>query len=280
MPQTRLSVPSASRFPLPRLSPGASRDLDGKVALVTGVGRRRGIGTAICRTLASRGTDVIFSYWKVYGGAPWAADEDEPDTLLEELRAMGIRAAGVEIDLSRPESPEELLDAATERLGRPSILVNNAAHSERDGFERLDAATLDAHYAVNVRAAALLCVEFARRYPGGPGGRIVNLTSGQSQGPMVGELAYAASKGAIEAFTVTLAAEVGNKGITVNAVNPGPTNTGWMTEELKQELAPKFALGRVGEPEDAARLVAFLVGDEAAWITGQILHSEGGFLRS
>lgn len=255
-------------------------DLRERVALVTGVGRRRGIGTATCRALAARGADIVLSYWSAYDREISEASEDEPDTLLEELRGMGVRAAGVEMDLSRPESPEDLLEAAAERLGRPSILVNNAAHSTRDGFEGLDAATLDAHYAVNVRAAALLCVGFARRYPGGPGGRIVNLTSGQSRGPMVGELAYAASKGAIEAFTVTLAAEVGHKGITVNAVNPGPTNTGWMTEDLKRELAPKFALGRVGEPEDAARLVAFLAGEEAAWITGQILHSEGGFLRS
>ncbi|HET7478373.1 MAG TPA: SDR family oxidoreductase [Rubrobacteraceae bacterium] len=255
--------------------------LRGRVALVTGAGRRRGIGTAICRSLALCGADIVFSYWRAYDREmPWSSNEDEPDTLLEELRATGVRAEGVEVDLSRPDSPERLLDSATEKLGTPSILINNAAHSTRDGFENLDAAMLDAHYAVNVRAMALLCVEFARRYPGGPGGRIVNLTSGQSLGPMVGELAYAATKGAIEAFTVTLAAEVGQKGITVNAVNPGPTNTGWMTEELKRDLAPKFALGRVGEPEDAARLVTFLASDEAAWITGQVIHSEGGFLRS
>jgi 3-oxoacyl-[acyl-carrier protein] reductase len=183
------------------------------------------------------------------------------------------------LDLSLPDSPEKLLDAVSGRLGPPSILVNNAAYSTRDGFENLDAETLDAHYAVNLRATALLSVAFARRYPGGPGGRIINLTSGQSLGPMPGELAYAATKGAIEALTVTLAAEVGHKGITVNAVNPGPTDTGWMTEELKRELEPKFSLGGIGEPEDVARLVAFLVGDEARWITGQIIHSEGGFLR-
>lgn len=257
-----------------------SNDLSGRVALVTGVGRRRGIGTAVCRALATCGAGIILSYWRAYDREmPWASDEDDPNALLEELHGMGVRAESVEMDLSQPESPEELLDAATERLGQPSILVNNAAHSARDGFEELDAAALDAHYAVNVRATALLCVEFARRYPGGPGGRIVNFTSGQSQGPMVGELAYAASKGAIEAFTVTLAAEVGHKGITVNAVNPGPTNTGWMTEKIQAEIEPKFALGRLGEPEDAARLVAFLASDEAAWITGQTIHSEGGFTR-
>jgi 3-oxoacyl-[acyl-carrier protein] reductase len=200
--------------------------------------------------------------------------------LLGELRSVGIRAEGMDLDLSLPDSPERLLGVVVERLGPPSILVNNAAYSTRDGFERLDAQTLDAHYAVNLRAAALLSVGFARRYPGGPGGRIINLTSGQSLGPMPEELAYAATKGAIEAFTLTLAAEVGHRGITVNAVNPGPTDTGWMTEELERELAAKFPTGRVGEPEDAARLVAFLAGDEARWITGQIIHSEGGFLRS
>ncbi|HEX2182098.1 MAG TPA: SDR family oxidoreductase [Rubrobacteraceae bacterium] len=254
--------------------------LRGKVALVTGASRRRGIGTAICRALAAEGADVFFTYWVPFDRTqPVGGEPGFPAELEEELRGRGVRAESMEIDLSLPDSPEKLLDEVAESLGEPSILVNNAAYSTRDGFERLDAATLDAHYAVNVRATALLSVGFARRYGGGLGGRIVNLTSGQSLGPMIGEIAYAATKGAIEALTVTLAAEVGHRGITVNAVNPGPTDTGWMTEELERELAPKFALGRLGEPEDAARLVAFLASEEAAWITGQVIHSEGGFLR-
>jgi 3-oxoacyl-[acyl-carrier protein] reductase len=254
--------------------------LRGKVAIVTGAGRRGGIGAAICRALASRGADVLFTYWKDYDREmSWDPDEDGPDALRGELLGMGGRAEGLEIDLSLPDSPELLLDAATEKLGTPSILVNNAAYSVNDGYEDLDAATLDATYAVNLRATALLCVGFARRYCGETGGRIVNISSGQSLGPMPGELAYAATKGAIEAFTVTLAAEVGHKGITVNAVNPGPTDTGWMDDELRSELRAKFPGGRVGEPEDAARLVAFLAGEDAAWITGQVIHSEGGFLR-
>jgi 3-oxoacyl-[acyl-carrier protein] reductase len=270
-----------STSPVNQTHPSTVSDLRGHVALVTGVGRRRGIGSAICRELASRGADVVLSYWKPYDREmPWASDEDEPETLLGELRAAGVRAEGIEADLSRPDSPLFLLDAAEERVGRPSILVNVAAYSTRDGFEALDAETLDAHYAVNVRAMALLSVHFARRYPGGPGGRIVNFSSGQSLGPMPGELAYIMTKGAIEAFTRTLAAEVGHKGITVNAIDPGPTDTGWMTEELKRELAPKFPSGRIGQPEDAARLVAFLASDEGAWITGQTIHSEGGFFRS
>jgi len=272
---------SDSRSTNPLRSVPAIGDLRDRVALVTGVGRKRGIGSAVCRALASRGADVVLSYWKAYDREmPWASDEDEPEALLGELRAAGVGAEGVEIDLSRADSAQLLLDAAEEGLGRPSILINTAAYSTGDGFETLDAETLDAHYAVNVRAMALLSVDFARRYPGGPGGRIVNFSSGQSLGPMPEELAYVATKGAIEAFTRTLAAEVGHKQITVNAINPGPTDTGWMTEELAREITPKFPLGRIGQPEDAARLVAFLASDEGVWITGQIIHSEGGFLRS
>nr|MDQ3386906.1 SDR family NAD(P)-dependent oxidoreductase [Actinomycetota bacterium] len=161
-------------------------DLRGRVALVTGVGRRAGIGAAVCQALAARGADICISYWRDYDREmPWDSDDNEPEVLLQELRGMGARAAGVEIDLSRPESPKELLDSAEKEVGKVSILVNVAAHSERDGFEALDASGLDAHYAVNVRAMAMLCVLFARRYEGTTG-RIINFSSGQTLGPMVG----------------------------------------------------------------------------------------------
>ena len=261
-----------------------SKSSNRRVAVVTGASRRRGIGAAICRVLAAGGADVFFTYWGSYDDAmPWGTDEEGPETLRAELEAAGVRSEGMEVDLSVPEAPGRVLDAAAEGLGPPSILVNNAAHySVRYGsqYEYLDAAMLDDHYAVNLRAAALLSVEFARRYPGGPGGRIINLTSGQSLGPMLGELAYVATKGAIEAFTLSLSAEVAHKCITVNAVGPGPTDTGNMTEESRQRLAKKFPTGRIGQPEDVARLVAFLAGEEASWITGQVIHSEGGFLRA
>lgn len=252
--------------------------LRGRVAVVTGAGRRAGIGAAICRTLARRGADVFFTQWDAYDRGPGIGeDPDGPAALREELRSLDVRAEHAEADLSLPESPARVLEEAAGRLGVPSILVNNAAHSARDGFENLDATTLDAHYVVNLRATALLSVEFARRYPGGPGGRIISMTSGQENGPMPGELAYAATKGAVVAFTRSLAAEVGPKGITVNTVNPGPTDTGWMDEKFKRELIPRFPLGRIGLPEDAARLVAWLATDEAAWITGQVIDSHGGF---
>ncbi len=208
---------------------------------------------------------------------PQGVDEDGPARLKRELQELGVRCADLEVDLSTVEAPKRILDEVEMKLGLPSILVNNAAYSTRDGFEVLDAATLDAHYAVNIRGAFLLTVEFARRLSGKSGGRIINLTSGQSVTPMPGELAYVATKGAIEAFTVSLSAELAPYGITVNAVDPGATDSGWMTEEIKQELLPRFPMGHIGQPEDAARLIAFLASDEAAWITGQIIHSRGGF---
>ncbi|SFF72083.1 3-oxoacyl-[acyl-carrier protein] reductase [Planifilum fulgidum] len=253
------------------------RELSGRIAVVTGAGRRRGIGTAICRALADKGADIFF-VWHPHDRR-MREEGDDPAELEEELRSKGVRAEGFAMDLSSPSAPEAVLDRVEERLRTPSILVNNAAHSTTDGVDGLDAVTLDAHYAVNVRAAVLLSVGFARRWKGKRGGRIINLTSGQSLGPMPGEIAYATTKGAIEAFTSTFAVEVASRGITVNAVNPGPTDTGWMTEELKRELLSRFPTGRLGQPEDAARLIAFLAGEEAEWITGQVIHSEGGFWR-
>ncbi len=253
------------------------RALAGKVVIVTGASRRDGIGAATCRALAARGADVFFTHWRPYDAQyPWN-DPDGPSALLTELRALDVGAEAMAADLSRPETPEEVLAEARARLGPPTVLVNNAAHSTRDGYDRLDAATLDAHYAVNLRGTALLSVGFARGYDRGEGGRIINLTSGQDRGPMPGELAYAATKGAIVAFSRALAVELGPKGITVNAVNPGPTDTGWMSDDITRELLPRFPLGRLGRPEDAARLIAWLAGPEAGWITGQVINSEGGF---
>ncbi|HMQ52634.1 MAG TPA: SDR family NAD(P)-dependent oxidoreductase, partial [Anaerolineae bacterium] len=162
-------------------------DLKGKIAVVTGASRRQGIGAAICRTLAAQGVDLLFTTWQPYDqDQPHGLDQAGPVTLLAELQQLGIRAARLEIDLSHHEAPQQILQAVEEQLGPPTILINNAAYSTRDGYIQLDAATLDAHYAVNVRAMALLSVEFARNFRGGEHGRIINLTSGQSLGPMPG----------------------------------------------------------------------------------------------
>jgi 3-oxoacyl-[acyl-carrier protein] reductase len=256
------------------------QDQDRRLALVTGASRLNGIGAATCRALAAAGNDVVFTHWLRYDRQfPWGAETADPETLLGELHALGARAEAIEIDHSLPETPAILFDRINEQLGPVSILINNAAYSTQDGYDVLDAATLDAHYAVNVRGMALLSVEFVRRWSGTSGGRIINMTSGQSQGPMPTELAYATSKGAVEAFTRSFADGVAHLGITVNAVNPGPTDTGWIDDNLAAALLPLFPFGRIGLPEDAARAIAFLASPDGEWITAQVIHSEGGFRR-
>ena len=252
--------------------------LRNRIALVTGVSRKAGIGAAIARELAKAGAHLSLAYYRPYDETrPWSSGPDEASALIADLRGLGVRVEGIEVDLAEPNSAKGLIDRTYDLFGGLDILVNNAAHSESTPVETLDAAGLDQHYAVNVRATALLCTEFARRHPRGRSGRIINLTSGQGIHPMPSELAYAASKGAIDAFTVSLSAELASRGITVNAIDPGPTDTGWMGADLKERLQRQAPTGRVGLPDDAAHLVLFLASDEAGWITGQILRSRGGF---
>jgi 3-oxoacyl-[acyl-carrier protein] reductase len=246
------------------------------VAVITGVSRLQGIGAAICRELAKSGANLFLTGWPAYDEKE--RDEGDPlDRLLGDLREFGTEVEWIPLDLSLPESPGALLEAVTSRCGRAHLLVNNACFWLGDSIATLDAASLDRHYAVNTRAPILMSVEFVRRFAEKGARRIISMTSGEMLDPMPGSIAYAASKGALDAFTITFAAEAGKYGITVNAVDPGPTDTGWMTEAQRQELLPRYSLGRLGTPEDAARLVAFLAGPEADWITGQVIRSRGGF---
>ncbi|MEH7169698.1 SDR family oxidoreductase [Priestia megaterium] len=251
-----------------------------KIAVVTGASRAKGIGTEICRELAREGANIFFTHWSKYDRLMDYCNEDDfkwSKHLMEEIRSLGVRCESMELDLSQPDAPRKLLDEVQNKLGSPSILVNNATHSVDVDFRSIDADILDAHYNVNVRGTCLLTVEFARLIEGKHGGRIINMVSGQDKSPEHGNLAYVATKGAVSTFTKSVAIELAPLKITVNAVDPGPTNTGWMSSELKEELLPKFPMGRLGEPRDAAKLVIFLASEESEWITGQIIHSDGGF---
>ncbi|RWZ52224.1 SDR family oxidoreductase [Halobacillus fulvus] len=255
--------------------------LKGKIAIVTGASRSEGIGTAICLALAEAGADIFFTHYSPYDASDegCGAEKQWPDLLKENLEATGVRADHMELDLADEDAPSKLLDAVEERIGMATILVNNATFERRMDFRTLDASTLDRHYQVNNRGTLMLTMEFARRlekrYEKEIGGRIVTITSG---GPDPENIAYIATKGFLNAMTPPLATGLAPLGITINCVNPGPTDSGWIDDELQKQLLPLFPAGRIGLPSDAAKLVRFLVSPDAEWITGQVIYSNGNFL--
>jgi 3-oxoacyl-[acyl-carrier protein] reductase len=241
---------------------------------VTGVSRRAGIGFAIARRLLLDGSSVFAQGWTPHDATqPWGADPDAAAALAE----LGGPVRYLEADFADPEMPGVVIEGARDAFGHVDLLIVNHARSGHARLADTTAEQLDAFLHENVRASILLVKEFAAQHDGRPGGRVILMTSGQHLGPMAREVAYAVSKGALQQATKTLADELIGRGITVNAVNPGPTDTGW--DIAGQDPRPAMPLGRWGEPDDAARLIAWLCSDEAAWITGQVIDSEGGFRR-
>ena len=250
--------------------PSTDRPLAGRVALVTGVSRRAGIGMAVARRLAGLGTDLFVTSWTAHDrDQPWGADPGGTAAVLAELRAArgARRVEHLEADFLDPEAPDRVLAAAVEAYGHVDVLVCNHARSSTGGLGELTAAELDASFAVNTRAVLLLVQAFAAQHDGRPGGRVVLFTSGQQLGPMPGELAYATSKAALAGITPSLAETLADRGITVNTVNPGPTDTDYVDQASRERVARMFPAGRWGTPDDAA------------WVTGQVINSEGGFRR-
>lgn len=255
--------------------------LTGRVAVVTGVSRRAGIGFAIAQRLLADGASVFLQSWTAHDAEQlWGADPGGVDGVLGALGAPE-RIGHLAVDLSDPDAPAAVFDAARERFGTVDVLIANHARSSAQSLETLTAAELDACWAVNARATLLLVQAFAAHHDDArPGGRVVLFTSGQHLGPMTDELSYAVSKGAVHQMTRSLADQLADRHITVNAINPGPTDTGWATPDLEELVQRAMPFGRWGSPDDAANLVSFLVSDEGAWITGQVIDSEGGFRRT
>ena|SRR5690348_7516404 len=239
-------------------------------ALVTGVSRLSGIAAAAARAMTKDGWTVAGTGYRAYDETePWGAEPDAPDRLLAE----GALAAWSEDDLSDSDAPVRVLGVAENAVGPLTALVIAHTESRTGGIFDTTATSFDRHMAVNARATLLLVAEFGRRFVAEPGtGRIVAFTSSAIHG----EVGYGASKAAVEKVVIAAAAELGPQGITVNAINPGPTDTGWMSDELREQFHKATPLDRIGLPEDAAALVAFLCSPRGGWITGQILVSDGG----
>lgn len=252
--------------------------LSGRVALVTGVSRRIGIGAALARRLVEDGASVLLHSWAPHDAEqPWGADEGGPEAVAAELRARGGRVEQVAADLAEPDAPARLIAAAGAAFGHLDVLVANHARSSAQDLEQLTADEIDRTFAVNTRATLLLAKQFAAQHDGRPGGRVVVFTSGQYHGAMPDELPYVASKGALHQVTKSLAAHLMPRGITVNCIDPGPTDTGYADAATRASVAAANPGGRWGAPDDAARLVAWLVSDEARWVTGQVIGSDGGW---
>jgi 3-oxoacyl-[acyl-carrier protein] reductase len=239
--------------------------------IVTGASRQVGIGSEVVRVLAADDWSVFATWWTDYDATmPWGTAAGEVERLLSSTGATGREA-----DLGDPTVPTTVFDAAEAKYGPVRALVNVHTYDPGGGLAEIDGESLDQHLAINVRGTYLMCREFARRYaPDSGPGRIVNFLSGP---PLVGSVAYATSKGAVHWMTLSIAGELAPRGITVNAVDPGPTDTGWMSSELLTKLNDASPAGRVSTPNDAARLVRFLLADEGGWINAQFLRSDGGF---
>jgi len=243
-------------------------------ALVTGVSRRIGIGYAVARRLLDDGVSVFIQGWPAHDQRQaWGADEGGMQGVAHELGVPFLEA-----DFADPAAPAAVVEAAVAALGPLDILVANHARSGHGRLAELTAEEIDSFLQENVRASLLLVKEFAAQHDDSrEGGRVILLTSGQHLAPMAREVAYAVSKGALQQATKTLSDELADRRITVNAVNPGPTDTGWGLGG--QDPRGRMPVGRWGEPDDAARLIAWLCSEDAAWITGQTIDSDGGFRR-
>jgi len=244
------------------------RDLEGRVALVTG--GSRGIGRGIALELARGGAEVVITY---------RSGEQMAQETVKLLEEEGGAASAVRCDVADLSAVESLVKALIEQSGRLDVVVNNAGITADNLIMRMKAQDFDAVVATNLRGTWNVCKAVTRPLLKARRGRIINVSSVVAGMGNPGQTNYAATKGGVEALTRSLAKELGSRGVTVNAVAPGFVETRMteeMPEDVKQALLERIPLGRLGSVDDVAAAVRFLASDGAAYITGQVIHVNGG----
>lgn len=262
--------------------------LNGRVAIITGANNPQGIGAATAMAFAREGAKVVLIYKKVLrpfdrnktdkNGVDryYAANAGNADIVAGRLREIHGDHLILESDISSEAAVREIYSKVLETYGRVDILVNNAAADDENGFDTIEKITqkvIDDTFAVNVRGSILMIREMIRHR--GDYGRIINLSTDAAQ-VFPGQITYGASKATMEALTRSIAQEVGQYGITVNCVAPGPTQTGWIDDDLEKAVLPLIPMGKLIQPENIAETILFLASAQAGMLTGQVIKVSGG----
>ena len=262
--------------------------LKDKVALITGANNPQGIGAATALAFAREGANLVLVYKRIprpfdlaktdVNGTDryFRANAEGAHSIEARLLEINANYLVIESDISDENAVRSIYDAAFERFGRVDILVNNAADGDMDGvdtIEQIPQRVIDDTFAVNVRGSILMTREFVLHR--GNHGRIINISTDAAQ-VFAGQITYGASKAALEALTRGIALEVAKYGITVNCVAPGPTQTGWIDNDLEKSVIPIIPMGELIQPEDIADTILFLSSEKARMLTGQVIKVSGG----